>query len=63
LWTKSLNSGILLPSGHPVLIWWQKGVPHSMQRAAWVCSWSARASVGASSMTSSQSLRRAASGR
>jgi hypothetical protein len=51
------------PRGHPELVWWQKGVPHSMQRAAWVCSWSARASVGAFSMTSSQSRMRSPTGR
>lgn len=26
----------------PVAVWWQNGVPQSMQRAACVCSWSAR---------------------
>lgn len=34
----------LLPRGQPVAAWWQKGVPHSMQRADWVWHRSARAS-------------------
>ena len=32
LYTRSFQSGMMLPSGQP---WWQKGMPQSMQRAAW----------------------------
>ncbi len=31
--TRSFHSGMMLPSGQP---WWQKGMPQSMQRPAWV---------------------------
>mmetsp|Transcript_84340 Transcript_84340/g.217206 ORF Transcript_84340/g.217206 Transcript_84340/m.217206 type:complete len:209 (+) Transcript_84340:473-1099(+) len=37
--TRSFHSGMRLPSGQPdlsVTLWWQKGVPQSMQREAWV---------------------------
>mmetsp|Transcript_18873 Transcript_18873/g.47876 ORF Transcript_18873/g.47876 Transcript_18873/m.47876 type:complete len:327 (-) Transcript_18873:5192-6172(-) len=63
LCTRSLNSGILLPSGQPLMAWWQKGVPHSMQRAACVCSRSPRASGATAACTSFQSLMRSNSGR
>ena len=44
--TSALNSGTLLPSGQPVAVWWQKGVPQFMQRADWVASWSASSAPG-----------------
>ena len=44
--TSALNSGTLLPSGQPVAVWWQKGVPQPMQRADWVASWSASSAPG-----------------
>ena len=34
---RSFHSGIRLPSGQPS---WQNGMPQSMQRPAWRCSWS-----------------------
>ncbi len=36
--TRSFHSGMRFPSGQPL---WQKGMPQSMQRAAWSCRWSA----------------------
>jgi hypothetical protein len=33
---RSFHSGMRLPSGHPL---WQNGIPQSMQRPAWRCSW------------------------
>lgn len=50
------------PLGPQLRTWWQKGVPHSMQRAACVCRRSARASGATIAFTSFQSLRRSNSG-
>ena len=36
--TSSFHSGILLPRGHPLPVWWQYGVPQSMHRALCVAS-------------------------
>src|SRR3989442_689742 len=55
-YTKSFQSGIRLPSGHP---WWQKGMPQSMQRAPW--SRSSDRAYG--TYTSCQSSRRVSTGR
>ena len=44
-YTRSLNSGMTLPSGQP---WWQNGIPQSMQREA--C---ARSSLSGGSTTNS----------
>ena len=36
-YTRSFQSGIRFPSGHP---WWQNGIPQSMHRAPWARSFS-----------------------
>mmetsp|Transcript_14077 Transcript_14077/g.60272 ORF Transcript_14077/g.60272 Transcript_14077/m.60272 type:complete len:300 (+) Transcript_14077:499-1398(+) len=61
--TSSFHSGILFPKGHPVLVWWQNGVPQSMQRALCVESSDLVASAPSCRCTSFQSIRRSAGSR
>src|SRR5438093_45020 len=56
LYTRSFQSGMMLPSGQP---WWQNGMPQSMQRAA--CFFSS--SWGKGRYTSFQSRSRSPTGR
>src|SRR5438128_446082 len=56
LYTRSFQSGMMLPSGQP---WWQNGMPQSMQRAA--CFFSS--SWGKGRYTSFQSRTRSSTGR
>src|SRR2546421_1053112 len=55
-YTRSFQSGMILPSGQP---WWQNGMPQSMQRAACFLS----SSEGKGRETSFQSRSRSATGR